>query len=62
MRPTSDTRRPSKSILDPSFRYTPSHCTNVRGTFERARRAIEEARAAKPGAATVVQLTRREQS
>ena len=27
-----------KSILDPSFRYTPSHATDVRKTFERARR------------------------
>lgn len=27
-----------KSILDPSFRYTPSHATDVRNTFERVRR------------------------
>ena len=27
-----------KTILDPSFRYTPSHATDVRKTFERARR------------------------
>jgi len=27
-----------KSILDPSFRYTPSHATDVRKTFERIRR------------------------
>jgi len=27
-----------KSILDPSFRYTPSHSTDVRKTFERVRR------------------------
>lgn len=27
-----------KSILDSSFRYTPSHSTDVRKTFDRARR------------------------
>jgi len=27
-----------KSILDPSFRYTPSHATDLRKTFERVRR------------------------
>jgi hypothetical protein len=26
-----------KSILDRSFRYTPSHATDIRKTFERAR-------------------------
>jgi hypothetical protein len=26
-----------KSILDPSFLYTPSHATDVRKTFERVR-------------------------
>jgi len=30
--------RPVKSILDPTFRYTPSHATDVRKTFERIRR------------------------
>ena len=29
---------PMKSILDASFRYTPSHATDVRKTFERLRR------------------------
>ena len=29
---------PMKSILDPSFRYTPSHATDVRRTFDRIRR------------------------
>ena len=28
-----------KWILDPSFRYTPSHQTDIRKTFERVRRA-----------------------
>jgi len=27
-----------KHIYDPSFRYTPSHETNIRATFERLRR------------------------
>jgi len=27
-----------KSILNPSFRYVPSHATNLRKTFERIRR------------------------
>jgi hypothetical protein len=31
---------PMKSILDPSFRYTPSHATDVRRTFERIRREL----------------------
>jgi len=30
-----------KSILDPSFRYVPSHATDVRKTFERIRRERE---------------------
>ena len=30
-----------KSILDPSFRYVPSHATDVRRTFERIRREAE---------------------
>ena len=30
-----------KSILDRSFRYTPSHATDVRKTFERARQSLE---------------------
>jgi hypothetical protein len=32
-----------KSILDPSFQYTPSHQTDVRKTFEHARRGQETA-------------------
>ncbi|MFN2644042.1 MAG: hypothetical protein ABR570_03550 [Burkholderiales bacterium] len=30
-----------KSILDPSFRYVPSHATDVRKTFERIRGEAE---------------------
>ena len=31
-----------KSILDRSFRYIPSHETDVRKTFERARQQLEQ--------------------
>ena len=47
-----------KSILDPSFRYVPSHATDVRKTFERARREVE-ATSRRPGD-TVVQIKREE--
>jgi hypothetical protein len=45
-----------KSILDPSFRYVPSHATDVRRTFERIRRETE-ASARRP-LDTVVQIKR----
>lgn len=45
-----------KSILDPSFRYVPSHATDVSKTFERARREAEAA-SRRPGE-TVVQIKR----
>jgi hypothetical protein len=38
-----------KSILDPSFRYTPSHSTDVRKTFERVRRESAKVVAAARG-------------
>jgi hypothetical protein len=31
-------KSPIKSVLDPSFRYVPSHSTDVRKTFARVRR------------------------
>ena len=39
----------AKRILDKSFRYRPSHETNIRKTFERVRRELklEQERAAK---------------
>ena len=43
-----------KSILDPSFRYVPSHATDVRKTFERLSRE-RETPAGQP-ADTVVQI------
>jgi hypothetical protein len=44
MIPTATARRPAKSILDPAFRYRPSHATDVRETFERVRRELAQAR------------------
>ena len=48
-----DARR-AKSILDASFRYVPSHATDLRKTFERVRRERERAERA-PNA--VLQIT-----
>ena len=45
-----------KSILDPSFRYVPSHATDLRKTFERIRRESETV--ARRPLDTVVQITR----
>lgn len=45
-----------KSILDRSFRYVPSHATDIRKTFERIRREQE---AAQPQASAVVALKQR---
>ena len=45
-----------KTILDPSFRYVPSHATDLRKTFERVRREQEALRRG-PGE-TVVQIKR----
>ena len=40
MKLLSNARRPAKSILDPTFRYRPSHATDLRETFERVRREL----------------------
>jgi hypothetical protein len=45
-----------KSILDPSFRYVPSHATDVRQTFERIRREADAA--SRRSGDTVVQIKR----
>jgi hypothetical protein len=37
-----------KSILDPSFRYRPSHDTDIRKTFERVREELKRAAAEHP--------------
>jgi hypothetical protein len=55
MTPTVKARRPAKSILDPAFRYRPSHATDVRETFERVRRELAQSRAV-----TVVRLPMKE--
>ena len=39
--------KPAKSILDPAFRYRPSHATDVRKTFERVRQELEQTRSDK---------------
>lgn len=39
--------KPAKSILDPAFRYRPSHATDIRKTFERIRHELGQARAEK---------------
>ena len=35
-------RVPAKRILDPAFRYTPSHLTDLRETFARVRRELQQ--------------------
>jgi len=37
-----------KSILDRSFRYVPSHATDIRKTFERIRREQEASQSRAP--------------
>jgi hypothetical protein len=39
--------KPAKSILDPAFRYRPSHDTDIRKTFERIRQQLTQAPAHK---------------
>jgi hypothetical protein len=49
-----------KSLLDPTFRYTPSFATNVKSTFDRIRRQLRaQQRAAQaPAKRNVVCLDR----
>lgn len=50
-----------KSILDPSFRYVPSTETDIRKTFNRVRRELAKAQAARskpPAASRVVPFVR----
>jgi hypothetical protein len=35
--------KPAKGILDPAFRYRPSHATDIRKTFERIRQQLTQA-------------------
>ena len=39
--------KPARSILDPAFRYRPSHATDIRRTFERIRQELEQGRSDK---------------
>ena len=39
--------KPARSILDPAFRYRPSHATDIRETFERVRQELEQTRSDK---------------
>jgi hypothetical protein len=50
-----------KSILDPKFRYSPSHATDVRKTFERVRQELARA-SQQPLSPNVTQLLRKEKS
>ena len=50
--------KPTKSILDPTFKYVPSVCTNVALTFARIRK--EMAAQAKPQTHTVIDLKRKQ--
>jgi hypothetical protein len=49
-----------KRILDRSFRYVPSHETDVRKTFERIRKEREAGQ--QPPVQTVVQINREKKS
>lgn len=53
--------KPAKSILDRTFRYRPSHATDVSETFARVRRELEQPKHHQVAAAKVVALTRKEQ-
>ena len=50
-----------KSILDPSFRYRPSHATDIRKTFERIREELRRP-AAERRVVALKQPLRKEQS
>jgi hypothetical protein len=49
-----------KRLFDPSFRYTPSHSTDIRKTFERVRRETEATR--RQAEQTVLQIKREKKS
>jgi hypothetical protein len=46
-----------KSILDPSFKYTPAHETDIRKTFDRIR--ANQAKAAEGAPKTVVPIVKK---
>jgi hypothetical protein len=51
-----------KSILDPTFRYRPSHSTDVRKTFERVREELARADQQRAVPLNVSPLLRKEKS
>jgi hypothetical protein len=54
---TSTARKPGRNILDPAFRYRPSHATDIRETFERVRRELEDSRGRQAAPVNVVRLS-----
>jgi hypothetical protein len=50
----SKRRKPTRSILDPSFNYVPSTQTDLRKTFSRIRREMAKAKAAVPTKVTSI--------
>lgn len=52
----------SKSILNPSFRYRPSHDTDIRKTFERVREELARANQQRTVPLNVSPLLRKEKS
>ncbi len=51
-----------KSILDPTFRYRPSHATDIRKTFERVREELARANQQRVVSLKVSPLLRKEKS
>jgi hypothetical protein len=51
-----------KSILDPTFRYRPSHATDIRKTFERVREQLAQANQQRVVSLKVSPLLRKEKS
>jgi hypothetical protein len=51
-----------KSLLDPTFRYRPSHATDIRKTFERVREELARADQQRVAPLNVARLLRKEKS
>ena len=57
-----DHDRTMKSLLDPTFRYRPSHATDIRKTFERVREELARADQQRAAPLNVSRLLRKEKS
>lgn len=57
-----DHGRTMKSLLDPTFRYRPSHATDIRKTFERVREELARADRQRVAPLNVSRLLRKEKS